>query len=179
MTKSGFTVGPTDEHVINEIKRSLHLSEKLLSWYRKCAPRIEELDFGGNPIHLYEPEELVDLQINFSHDLYCMKKNPDWKEDWIVIADKGLDPFIFDQKTEKIYHALHGQGHIRLREIAPCLEDFIETLSILTEICYLKYHGQFLNDGWEFDKKILQEIEGKLSTFLPKECVKNWVMILE
>ena len=41
----------------------------ILGWYRECAPRMGELDFGGNPIQMYEPEELVDLQINFSHDL--------------------------------------------------------------------------------------------------------------
>jgi hypothetical protein len=83
-----------------------------------------ELDFGGNPIQLYEPEELVDLQMNFSHNLQNMQKNSDWKKDWIVIADKGLDPFIFDKKTEKIYYTWHGQGSIHLREIAPNLVRF-------------------------------------------------------
>jgi hypothetical protein len=175
MTKCGFTVGSTDEHVISEIKKSLHLSEKLVTWYRKFAPRMGELDFGGNPIQLYEPEELVDLQMNFSHNLRNMQKDPDW----IVIADKGSDPFIFEQKTEKIYHTWHGQRSVNLRKIAPDLEGFIETLTVLGEICHLKYGGHFLNDEWEFDKKILQEIGMKLGTVLPDECVKSWILILE
>ena len=40
-----------------------------------------ELDFGGNPIQLYEPEELIELQMNFSHDLQNMKRDPEWKDD--------------------------------------------------------------------------------------------------
>ncbi|MGA9175441.1 MAG: hypothetical protein WBZ33_15905 [Thermoactinomyces sp.] len=108
-----------------------------------------------------------------------MQKNSDWKDDWIVIADKGLDPFIFDKKTEKIYYTWHGQGSIHLREIAPNLVRFIEALIVLSEICYLKYDGQFLNDKWEFDRKILQEIEMKLGAIMPEECVRNWILILE
>lgn len=179
MTKCGFEVGPTDKHVISEIKKPFPLSEKLINWYRKYAPRMGELDFGGNSIQLYEPEELVDLQRNFSHNLQNMQKDPDWKENWIVIADRGLDPFIFDQITEKIYYTWHGQGSIYLRDIAPDLEGFIEALILVSGICHLKYEGKFLNDHWEFDKKILQEIEMKLSTVLPDECVNSWILILE
>lgn len=36
-----------------------------------------------------------------------------------------------------------------------------------------------MNDEWEFDKKILQEIGMKLGTVLPDECVKSWILILE
>jgi hypothetical protein len=50
---------------------------------------------------------------------------------------------------------------------------------VLSEICYLKYDGQFLNDKWEFDRKILQEIEMKLGAIMPEECVRNWILILE
>lgn len=50
---------------------------------------------------MYEPEELIDLQMNFSHDLQNMKRDPEWKDDWIVIADKGLDPLIYDMKSKE------------------------------------------------------------------------------
>lgn len=179
MTECGLAVGPTDEHVINEIQKSLYPGEKLLKWYKDHAPRMGELDFGGNPIQLYEPEEIVEVQVNFSHDLESMQSNPEWQNDWIVIADNGLNPFILDKKKENLYHVWHGQGAINLREIAPSLEGFIETLNVLCEVCYLKYEGQFLNDEWEFDKKILREIEKKLGAILPNESVKNWILMLE
>ncbi|KPC77226.1 hypothetical protein ADL26_02895 [Thermoactinomyces vulgaris] len=179
MTECGFAVGPTDEHVMKEIQRSLDPGEKLLKWYKDYAPRMGELDFGGNPIQLYEPEEMIEVQVNFSHDLASMQSNPEWRNDWIVIADKGLDPFILDKKEGNLYHAWHGQVSINLREIAPSLDGFIETLTVLCEVCYLKYEGQFLNDEWEFDKKILREIENRLRAILPYDSVENWISMLE
>lgn len=46
-----------------------------------------------------------------------MKRNPEWKEEWIVIADKGLDPMIYDKKTKGVYYARHGQGHMTFEKI--------------------------------------------------------------
>lgn len=138
-----------------------------------------ELDFGGNPIQLYEPEELIDLQMNFSHDLQNMKRDPEWKDDWIVIADKGLDPLIYDMKSKGMYYARHGQGDITLKRLSPDLEGWLKALVVLCEICYLTYHGRFMDENGEFVPRILQGTEEKLDAFLPGECIQNWRCLLE
>jgi hypothetical protein len=48
MTECGYAVGRTDEHVMKEIQESLYPGEKLLMWYKDHAPRMGELDLGGN-----------------------------------------------------------------------------------------------------------------------------------
>ncbi|AUS08083.1 hypothetical protein C1X05_04085 [Laceyella sacchari] len=43
MTECGFSVGPSVEHVINEIQMLLHPGDKLLKWYKDYLPRMGEL----------------------------------------------------------------------------------------------------------------------------------------
>jgi hypothetical protein len=179
METCGLAVGSTDETVVRELREVLGLDEELAGWYRECAPRMGELDFGGNPVQLYEPEELIGLQMNFSHDLQNMKRDPEWKDDWIVIADKGLDPLIYDKKTKGIYYSRYGQGPITLKRLSPDLQGWIKALVVLSEIFYLTYHGRFVDENGELPQKILQETEEKLNAFLPGECIRNWRCLLE
>jgi hypothetical protein len=179
METCGLAVGSTDETVVRELREALGLDEELAGWYRECAPRMGELDFGGNPVQLYGPEELMDLQMNFSHDLQNMKRDPEWKIDWIVIADKGLDPLIYDMKSKGVYYARHGQRDITLKRLSPDLKGWIKALVVLCEICYLTYHGRFVDENGEISPKILQEMKEKLNAFLPGECIGNWWSLLE
>lgn len=172
-------VGPTDETVICELEKSLGLGEELDCWYRESAPRMEELDFGGNPLQMYEPEELTDLQMNFSYNLQNRKRDPEWREDWIVIADKGLDPVIYDKKTKGVYFARHDQEQIILQRLSPDLKGWIATLVVLCEVCYLTYQGQLLDDNGEWNPKIMLEIGKRLEVIIPNECVENWRKFLE
>jgi hypothetical protein len=55
--------------------------------------------------------------------------NDDWNDEWLVVADEGGDPFIFDRTSGAILHAYHGEGEWDAREMFPDLNTMAACLA--------------------------------------------------
>jgi hypothetical protein len=58
----------------------------------------------------------------------------DWSDEWVVVADEGGDPFIFDRHSGVILHAFHGEGEWDASEIFPDLNSMAACLAQLGAI---------------------------------------------
>lgn len=68
------------------------------------------LTVGGNPVCIPPLRKLESLQAG-----YAWSKSPDdtlddWNPNWLVIAEQGGDPFMYDQTTGQVLFAFHGAG---------------------------------------------------------------------
>jgi hypothetical protein len=58
----------------------------------------------------------------------------DWKDEWLVVADEGGDPFILDRRSGVVLHAYHGEGTWDAREMFPDLNTMAACLAQLGAI---------------------------------------------
>ena len=96
------------------------------------------LTVGGNPVCIPALRKLWTLQ-----DGYAWSRTPEntfsgWSDDWLVIAEQGGDPFIFERSTGHVLFAFHGAGSWKPRQFAPDLRTAIGALAVVaTGFCAL------------------------------------------
>ena len=64
----------------------------------------------GNPFELVPLTRLWGLQAGYRWHGRSGERLADWRDEWLVVADQGGDPFILDRTTGAILHAHHGEG---------------------------------------------------------------------
>lgn len=64
----------------------------------------------GNNYQLPPLSRLRSLQAGYRWDGNDGGRLPDWPDGWLVVAEQGGDPFIFDCGNGTILHAHHGEG---------------------------------------------------------------------
>lgn len=64
----------------------------------------------GNPFWLPPLCRLWDLQAGYRWDGRSGQRIADWRDEWLVVADQGGDPFILDGTSGSILHDQHGGG---------------------------------------------------------------------
>ena len=70
-----------------------------------------------NPVFLPPLERLWDYQAGYRWNGVTNERVDDWPDEWLVVADIGADPFIFDSQTNRVLFAEHGQGKWDAREL--------------------------------------------------------------
>ncbi|MGO3891297.1 MAG: hypothetical protein ACTJHW_09995 [Paenalcaligenes sp.] len=80
------------------------------TYHEKVGPVGCTLTVGGNPVCIPPLSKLESLQAG-----YAWSTNPDdrlygWNPNWLVIAEQGGDPFIYDHATGHVLFAFHGAG---------------------------------------------------------------------
>ncbi|RYF14290.1 MAG: hypothetical protein EOO77_14475 [Oxalobacteraceae bacterium] len=100
-------------------KGQVELHPSLAQFYEEVGPFGEDGPHGpdgvivptlGNPFQIVPLARLWDMQAGYRWDGGSGERFADWRDEWLVVADQGGDPFILDRTTGSILHAYHGEG---------------------------------------------------------------------
>ena len=93
------------------------LPESLLQFYSGVGPKDVCIEGFGNPTTIHSLKKLWERQAGYRWNGLTNEPIGDWPENWIVVADEGADPYIFDTETTRILFAQHGSGEWDAGEI--------------------------------------------------------------
>lgn len=88
----------------------------------------------------------------------------EWKDNWLVVAYDGGDPYIFDTGAEIILHDLHGQGVWNPKPVFQDLGEMISVFAVLGGIG--SRAGDRLTDDQGISPRYLQEASLALEKIL-------------
>jgi hypothetical protein len=86
----------------------------------------------GNPFSIPALSRLWAPQAGYRWHGITGERIADWPDHWLVVADQGADPFIFDLRTGAIQFAMHGTG--AWQEDEPLFADILEMAACLGTI---------------------------------------------
>jgi hypothetical protein len=89
------------------------LPEALQRFYAEVGPDDITISNYGNSFFLPALSRLWAAQAGFRWNAVTGEPIRDWSDDWLVVADQGGDPFIYDLPTGGILWAQHGTGSWR------------------------------------------------------------------
>ena len=98
-------------------------------FYREVGPFNVTIHSHGNPYFLPSLAELWQLQAGYRWNGLSGDPLEDWLDDWLVVADEGGDPFIFDRSSGVVLHAFHGEEEWDAREMFPDLNTMAACLA--------------------------------------------------
>jgi hypothetical protein len=93
----------------------------------------------GNPFSIPPLARLWELQAGYRWHGITGERIADWPDHWLVVADQGADPFIFDLRTGAIQFARHGEG--AWQGNGPMFADIFQMAACLGTI------GQFVEEA--------------------------------
>lgn len=109
------------------------LAEAVANYYADLGASDVNIENYGNPIFLPSLARLWEHQIGYRFDGLTKARLEDWDDDWLVIADRGADPFIYSRGSGKILFDYHGQGEWDPGELFSDLPAMVTSLAILGE----------------------------------------------
>jgi hypothetical protein len=102
--------GHVRSQLISDWGGSILLPVKVADYYDQVGPVDITIRGYGNPYFLPRLEKLWDFQAGYRWNGITGEAIEDWDDEWLVIADEGGDPFIFDRASSKVLFARHGEG---------------------------------------------------------------------
>lgn len=93
----------------------------------------------GNPFSIPPLSRLWQLQAGYRWHGITGERLADWPDHWLVVADQGADPFIFDLRTGAIQFARHGTG--AWEDDEPIFADILQMAACLGTV------GQFVEEA--------------------------------
>ena len=90
-------------------------------FYQEVGPLNVTIEAHGNPYFLPSLCDLWQFQAGYRWNGLSGKPIDDWPDEWLVVADEGGDPFIFDRSSGVVLHAYHGEGEWDAGEMFPDL----------------------------------------------------------
>ena len=103
-------------------------------YYAELGPADLEIWGYGNPWYVPALAQLWDLQAGYRYHPETKKTFNEWKDNWLVVAYEGGDPYIFDTENEAILHDLHGQGIWNPKMLFQDLSQMISVFAVLGAI---------------------------------------------
>ena len=98
-------------------------------FYREVGPADIAIQNHGNPYFLPSLANLWKFQAGYRWNGLSGQPIADWNDDWLVIADEGGDPFIFERTSSVVLYAYHGAGEWDAGEIFPDLNTMAACLA--------------------------------------------------
>lgn len=80
------------------------------TFYEQIGPVGCTLTVSGNPVCIPALHKLEALQAGYAWSGSPAQPLAGWNPQWLVIAEQGADPFIYDKNTGHILFAFHGAG---------------------------------------------------------------------
>jgi hypothetical protein len=143
------------------------LPSKIATYYAEIGTAQLEIWAYGNPWYLPSLAQLWDLQAGYCYHPETNERYDEWKDNWLVVAYDGGDPYIFDTDTEIILHDLHGQD---LWNPKPILQDLGEMIAVFATLgCIGSRAGDSLTDVRGMSPKFLEEASLALRGILGNE----------
>jgi hypothetical protein len=131
----------------NEWSGPFVLPEPLIEYYANIGPVDVSLDSYGNPFFLPRLAQLWEYQAGYRYDARTNQLLEIWDDDWIVVADKGADPFILSRTIGQVFFAHHGEGKWRHVLLFDNLEEMITSLLILAGVRSSVSRFEFTGDN--------------------------------
>ena len=118
------------------------------TYHQAVGPVGITLSVGGNPVCIPPLHKLANLQAGYAWSRNPADPLPGWGPDWLVIAEQGGDPFIFDRASGHILFAFHGTGSWDPVFFAPDLRQGIGALAtVANAFCTLDEDSDCDDDG--------------------------------
>lgn len=147
---------------------------------------ISEISIGYSTLFLFKRSEFEDGQIGFAVDpsgkSITGNADGDWKPSWYVIGYDGSvgDPLFVDiaESDYPVYTAMIGMGQWERKQIAKNLQQFIESLELLSAIAVGRETPVLLeqNPISEVDKS---RILNKIRDNNPDADIEFWSLLFE
>jgi hypothetical protein len=80
------------------------------TFHESVGPVGIQITTGGNPIYIPPLHKLWPLQEGYSWSDHPENLIPSWNQNWLVIAQEGGNPFIFDLRTGHVLFDFAGSG---------------------------------------------------------------------
>ena len=90
-------------------------------FYREVGPADVYIESYGNPFFLPSLSKLWQFQAGYRWNGLSGEPVADWRDDWLVVADQGGDPFILSRSSGAVLHDEHGRGMWQPGELFPDL----------------------------------------------------------
>ena len=103
-------------------------------FYGEVGPANVTIEAHGNPYFLPCLAELWEFQAGYRWNGLSGEPIEDWNDAWLVVADQGGDPFIFERSSGVVLHAYHGEGKWEGCEIFPDLNTMAACLAQIGKI---------------------------------------------
>ncbi|CAH0220243.1 hypothetical protein SRABI70_02214 [Pseudomonas sp. Bi70] len=105
------------------------LPADIARFYRDIGPDNCNLATAGNSFFIPALARLWRMQAGYRWHGISGECLTDWHDDWLVVADQGGDPFIFEISSGKVLHDRHGGGSWQPAPIFDNLEQMIAGLA--------------------------------------------------
>lgn len=115
-------------------KGSFPLPAAVEQFYQEVGPTNITIEAHSDLYFLPSLSGLWKFQAGYRWNGMTRKPIEDWNEDWLVIADAGGDPFIFDRSSAAILYAQHGEGEWSAVPLFPDLNTMAACLAELGAI---------------------------------------------
>jgi len=149
-------------------------------FYREVGPANITIEAHGNPYFLPCLADLWKFQSGYRWNGLSCEPIGDWNDDWLVVADEGGDPFIFDRSSGAVLHAYHGEGEWDAGEMFPDLNTMAACLAQLGAIV-LESRDEYMEEDCSIRPKFrafaldrLQELLGTKSNAQAVLGVLGW-----
>lgn len=118
---------PASEEILAEISQKWQLPSIYLEFLRKYSPKSY---IFSKMKTLQGARELIKAQMGYLSNAITGERLSDWDENWVVIAHKEGDPYIFDLSKKQnddcpIYQASHGVGKWNFKKVANGFLEFL------------------------------------------------------
>lgn len=90
-------------------------------FYWEVGPANITIQNHGNSYFLSGLADLWKFQAGYRWNGLSGEPIGDWNDDWLVVANEGGDPFIFDRTTDEVLHAFRGEGKWNASKMFPDL----------------------------------------------------------
>ncbi len=107
------------------------LPQSLRKFYSEVGPKDICVEGFGNATTIPSLRSLWDRQAGYRWNGLTNELIDDWPANWIVVADEGADPYIFDIETTWILFAQHGTGEWDADEIYPDINTMAACIATL------------------------------------------------
>lgn len=121
---------PASEEILAEIAKKWQLPTLYLEFLQKYSPKSY---LFSKMITLYGANQLIEAQSGYAFNGITGEKITNWEENWVVIAQKEGDPYIFDLHKVgngdcPIYKASHGAGKWKFKKVTNGFLEFLAKL---------------------------------------------------
>ena len=150
------------------------LHPSLIRFYAEVGPNGEDGPHGpdgltipttGNPFEIAPLALLWERQAGYRWHSLSGERLADWRDEWLVVADQGGDPFILNQTTGTVLHAGHGGGAWKPE---PMFADVFEMALVLGTIGAVHEEGgrEICDEDFEVRSKWQATLRARLAPML-------------
>ncbi len=143
---------------------AIDLPEAIRRFYIDVGPRNVAVVGFGNDTTLPSLALLWERQAGYRWNGLTNAPIENWPDNWLVVADEGADPYIFDINTGRILFAHHGTGSWDAGEIYLDLDTMAACIATLG--CVIQDSEDFEDDDCNINPACRADAVNRLAAIL-------------